>query len=231
MAGDVTAFLLVYGDHPLLAEQFFDQWGRHGCGLPLRVGLNACGAATRQWVAACESGSHGRIGTVESEVNLGKAPMMRQMFQRWPIETEWVVWFDDDSFPFRGDWLTSLQIAMEAQPEAVMLGVPAEVSVDDRVISWIKSASWYRGVPLRHEGDRGGRARIEFILGGFWALRAEWIRRLDWPDRRLRHFGDDFLLGEAIRQQGGRLGYFRSGVRIDTAPRRAPSEWRDEGAF
>ena len=226
----MTAFVLLYGDYPELAKQFLEHWNRNAFGLPLRVGMNGCGEATRRRVRESTACGGGCIQVLESETNLGKAPMMRRMFRSWPIHSEWIVWFDDDSFPFRADWESSLRVAIAAQPEAAMLGVPAEVTMDVRMARWVESAPWYRGVPWLGEVGGEGLRRIEFILGGFWVLRTEWIWRLDWPDARLGHFGDDVALGEAIRQQGGKLGFFRSGVRIDTAPRRAPSDWR-EGVF
>ena len=57
-------------------------------------------------------------GTVihDSEINLHKLPMMRRLFHEPPIETKWIVWFDDDSYVRRADWLTSLAVAIEANP-------------------------------------------------------------------------------------------------------------------
>ncbi|MGE3310142.1 MAG: hypothetical protein AB7O66_09250 [Limisphaerales bacterium] len=221
----VTACVLLYGDHPDLAARFFDSWRRFGTGIELRAGLNACGPGTREIVnaaAATPTGDRG-IRLVESPVNLGKPGMMRRLFHTPPLATEWVVWFDDDSFLHRADWLVSLEIAIAAQPEAVMLGIPAHVDlgIGSTLRERIEAAPWFRGRPIQPSDSAGKTARIDFILGGFWALRTSWIRRLDWPSGPITHSEDDILLGEAIRQNGGRLGRFRSGVKIDTAPRRS----------
>lgn len=218
-----TACVLLYGDHPDLAARFFDAWERYGNGLELRVGLNACSPATVDLVELAAARDPG-IRVVRSTTNLGKPPMMRRLFRLAPIDTEWVVWFDDDSFPYRADWCASLAVAIEAQPDAVMLGIVAEVDVDERLRRRIELAPWYRGRALLPTDLPGRMGRIEFVLGGFWALRTEWVGRLDWPHGPMTHSEDDYLLGEAIRQHGGQLGHFRSGVKVDTAPRRAPSE-------
>jgi len=216
-----TACVLLYGDHPDLAHRFFDAWGRYGNGMELRVGMNTCSPATEGIVDRAASRDPS-IRVVRSVTNLGKPSMMRRLFRLAPIETEWVMWFDDDSFPYRGDWYASLAVAITAQPESVMLGIQASVLVDEALCRRIESAPWYRGWPWLPSDQPGRAARIDFVLGGFWVLRSDWIQRLNWPDGLMTHFEDDYLLGEAIRQHGGQLGYFRSGVRVDTAPRRAP---------
>lgn len=216
-----TACVLVYGDHPRIAERFFRQWRRCGQGIPLRVGMNACGVRTEGIVERAMSEDR-MIRRLGMDGNTGKAVTMRRLFREPGIETEWTIWFDDDSFPFRADWLASLEIAVAAQPGAAILGIPASVGVDEAGRRWIEEAPWYRGMPLLAADRPGCVGRMDFVLGGFWAIRSAWIWRLDWPDRRLVHFGDDYFLGEAIRQNGGGLGRFRSGVRVDTEPRRAP---------
>ncbi len=219
---DVTACVLFYGDHAPLARRFLECWRLHGGGTPLRIGLNACCAETAALVA--EHLAHAPASTaIESPANLGKSGMMRRLLRDPRPNSEWVVWFDDDSFPFRADWLLSLGVAIDAQPGVAMLGIPASIPVDERLRDVIAAARWYRGKPLLAPDAPGALARLEFVVGGFWALRSAWIETLDWPDERLVHFEEDYLLGEALRQHGGTLGYFRSGVRIDTAPRRAPA--------
>ena len=169
-------------------------------------------------------GASPRPSIYTSAENLGKPGMMRRLFYGPRIETEWTIWFDDDSFPYRADWLQSLGVEIAAQPEVVMFGIPAVTHVCARMAEFIRSAPWYRGLPLRPSNQSGAAARIEFILGGFWAIKTAWIYQLNWPDPRIVHFEDDYLLGEAIRQHGGKIGHFHSGVKVDTAPRRAPAD-------
>ncbi len=219
----VTVCVLFFGDHAPLAHQFLEAWRRHGSRLPLRIGLNACSAATVALVEEHLAQSPASTA-IRSPENLGKSGMMRRLLREPRPLTEWVIWFDDDSYPFRADWLISLGVAIAAQPDVVMFGIPASIPADERLVRLITSAPWYRGQPLLPAETPGTLARVDFILGGFWALKAEWIETLDWPEARLIHFEEDYLLGEAIRQQGGAFGRFHSGVRIDTAPRRAPPD-------
>lgn len=228
---DLTTLVLFYGDYPALARRFLERWSSHSPGMPLRVGMNACSPATHALVEDAAS-SIPNLQCWRVEENLGKTVMMRRMLYESPITTPWVAWFDDDSFPFRSDWLLCLEVAQAAQPNAVIFGVPASIEVGERIRRFVEQSPWYRGLPLQPPIDARCSARLDFILGGFWVIRREWLERLEWPDRRLRHFGDDYLLGEAIRQQGGVLGAFASGVRVDTAPRRAPAgQWTDEAAW
>ncbi len=187
----------------------------------MRFGLNAS-CVTDETLA--ELTRPARTFIHREKTNIGKPAMMRRLFHESPVETEWTLWFDDDSFPFRADWLQSLMVAIAAEPDAAMLGIPAVTHVSSRMADFIRTAPWYRGKPLQPSDKQDAGARIDFILGGFWAIRTEWIRKLDWPDRRIVHFEDDYLLGEAIRQHGGKLGRFHSGVKVDTEPRRAPPE-------
>lgn len=219
----VTVCVLFFGDHAPLARQFLEAWKRYGAGLPLRIGLNACSTTTRTLVEEHLAQSPGST-VICSEVNLGKSGMMRRLLREPHAPNEWVIWFDDDSFPFRADWLISLGVAMVADPRVVMFGVPAAIPADERLVRLVTSARWYRGRPLLPPLTPDSVARLEFILGGFWALKAECLTALDWPDERLVQFEEDYLLGEAIRQRGETIGSCHSGVRIDTAPRRAPTE-------
>jgi hypothetical protein len=97
---------------------------------------------------------------------------------------------------------------------------------------FVRSAPWYGGLtpPSWLPGGKGefnyerrgtGNGWWEFILGGFWLIRTQAIRVLDWPDRRLKKLGDDVLLGEALRQQGWTFEHTATrGIAINQAPRR-----------
>jgi len=146
---------------------------------------------------------------------------MRRLFHSQRITTEWTVWFDDDSFVSRQDWLLSLALAIEANPEADVHGSIRFVTPSDRIQRFIQSASWFRGKPFATDPGSGG-PRLEFVVGGFWAVRTRLIYSIDWPDPRLIHFEDDYIFGEALRQQGAVTGAFDSGVVISDADRRGP---------
>jgi hypothetical protein len=219
-AGKFTACVLTVGGSSELFDHFRQQWERYSSpAIPLRIGINADDGTFH----APPCGEYAPGIVCRDPGNLGKPGMMRRLFHEARIETPWCIWFDDDSYPFRADWMQSLEVAIAAQPHAVMLGITAVTHVCSRMAHFIREAPWYRGVPFAPSEKEDAAARIEFVLGGFWAIKTDWIHSLDWPDRRIVHFEDDYLLGEAIRQHGGKLGRFHSGVKVDTAPRRALS--------
>jgi hypothetical protein len=147
------------------------------------------------------------------------------MFYDPPLATNWTIWCDDDTHFFRRDWLPRLALKMEQTPEVSMWGRPYALwSRDATIVDWIKQASWYGGKRCVRAKDPQGRRAVKFRFapGAFWAARTAVLQRLKWPDPRLIHANEDFLLGEALRQNNLKLGRFDYGVKINDAPRRNP---------
>src|SRR5437870_4630398 len=177
---------------------------------------------------------------VVSSRNINKCPMMRRLFAE--VETEFIWWFDDDSFILEptalADWL---QLARQSPQSTVIWGQQAvcdyEESFTDAedAVRFVRTAPWYRGVPppywrsggkgeFNFEGRGTGDGRWFFVLGGCWLIQTGAIRSLNWPDVRLIKTGDDVFLGEAIRQNGWELGNIGTpGVAINTELRRGES--------
>ncbi len=219
-----TICVICYGDHPRLARRFLESLYRHtdpGWFI-LRAGLNEVGEATREMFVECKA-AFGNIEIFEERKNIFKAPLMRKMFFHPPITTPWVIWFDDDSYLTRGDWLQRLWLAIQRSPDTDQWGRGYALwEKKTEIEAFVKSAEWHRGLPLLRGRDPAGQEAFEFrfATGGFWAIKTEILRALDWPDPRLVQANDDFLLGEALRQNGRILGNFEYGVRINEAPRR-----------
>jgi hypothetical protein len=93
---------------------------------------------------------------------------------------------------------------------------------DQFILDWIRAAKWYQGLPCLRGVDREGNeaAEFSFAAGGFWAARTDVLRQLDWPDPRLVQAYEDFLLGEALRQNQFQIGSFYHGISMHDAPRR-----------
>jgi GT2 family glycosyltransferase len=149
--------------------------------------------------------------------------MMRRLFHYRPIQTDWTLWLDDDTYFCRGDWLSMLRCESRLRPNVDHWGLNMFVRVGEEHRQFVRESAWFGGRELEPD-DQAGQSRINFVVGGFWAIRTRWIVRLDWPDPRLTQFGDDVVLGEALRQQGGRIGQAYSGVAINQEARRAPPE-------
>lgn len=219
----VTICVLCYGDYPELAHRVLTSLLLHtpGKDFQLRVGLNAVSSATSRMVDRLLP-QFKQASVVRSEVNLYKSGMMRRLFYDEPIKTPWTIWFDDDSHVFREDWLTVLGCESRLRPELGMWGRRLFIRAGYACKNFIFNASWYHGLVLLPHEDIGW-SKLSFIAGGYWAIRTRWLYQLDWPDKRLIHFGDDYMLGEALRQNGVRLGEATSGVAINQSARRAPA--------
>src|SRR5688500_6504674 len=113
----VTICVLTYGDYLELALQVIESI-RTNCSRSqyrLVVAANAVGCETLDYLQSLERDGHiDRL--VASPVNINKCTMMRRMFEG--IETEFVWWFDDDSYVTEpgalGQWLEPALTAPEA---------------------------------------------------------------------------------------------------------------------
>src|ERR1051326_8109432 len=207
----VAICVLTYGNYPHLAKRCIESIRKYCERLLYRlvVGANAIGAQTEAYLRRLQAAGHiDRLHV--SQTNLNKCPMMRRMFA--DIDTEFLWWFDDDSYitrPGTLSWL--LDLARRSPPATVMWGQEAECNHPSTftnlpdVADFIRRASWYGGLtpPSWRPGGKGefnfegrgtGDGRWRFIVGGCWLIRTCTVRTLDWPDRRLIKLGDDVLL-------------------------------------
>jgi GT2 family glycosyltransferase len=176
-----------------------------------------------------------------SPENINKCGMMRIMFR--DIQSEYIWWFDDDSYIIDNNALSERLKIAESAPENTAIwghmfyfGNETDFSYGTDVSGFVKMAPWYeRKEPpswnpggkgeVNFEGKGTGDGRWFFITGGNWFIRAKAIKDLGWPDTRLIKRNDDVFLCEALRQKGldmqdiGPLG-----VAINTEPRRGDGE-------
>jgi len=234
----VTICILTYGDYAHLVRRAIESI-RSYCprtDYRLVVGANAVGRQTLDYLQDLEQkGEIDRL--IVSAENINKCPMMRRMFEG--IETEFIWWFDDDSYVTkRGALSTWLEDAEKSPPSTVMWGAMAWCGASaaftdlDNPVGFVREASWYRGLtpPSWRVGGKGqfdfagggtGDGRWFFLLGGCWLIRTSAVRALDWPDPRLIKLGDDVFLGEAIRQHDWQMQHIAApGVAINTHERR-----------
>lgn len=220
----ITICVIFYGPHSALAETFLTQLYRYTDAnlFTLRVSLNEVEPRTHQLVAEAAS-EYGNIEITVSRVNIFKNPMMRRLFYEKPLQSKWLVWFDDDSYPIKSDWLQRFALRMERHSTCSQWGFTYFVRFDDGhpIARYVRQAPWYRNKPFRCSEKGGGLPyRTLFITGAFWAIRTCVVHQLDWPDPGLVHESEDVILGEALHQNNLAFRSFEYGVRINTAPRR-----------
>lgn len=218
----ITICVLVYGDHFDLARQVIDSIVNN-CDrdlYSLYVGCNECCQETLDFVQAVKEIDRVFV----SDVNINKCPMQRRMFAE--VDTEYVWWFDDDSFIEESDAMQRrLEIADLAAPTTVLWGPvfywndQAGFNFGVDVEPWVRRQAWFSCEPI--PCDVSGK--WVFIIGGAWFARTSIIQKLDWPPKEFIKAGDDALFCEAIRQSGYTFkGIGECGVRFQVAPRRAP---------
>lgn len=139
--------------------------------------------------------------------NALKYPVMREMFwdNSLPIDTNYLIWFDDDSIADRNpQWLSLLSQTIVAHPEAGLFGSDMAFRLDTAQQNYFKARPWYKGKPfrLRTRQPAPNGDCTTFVAGGFFCLKTEAMRLSDVPDRDLTHNGGDYTIGEQLYQAG-----------------------------
>jgi len=209
IGGKVTICILMYGDYAELHKHCLNailtttlQIARD-----IRIACNAVCPATLEYLSKLTS--EGALQKVfVNPTNIKKGPAMRQLFYDPvnPIETKWVIWFDDDSIANKdGAWLQKLlsTIIMYA-PRKALYGAEYSWEFHKAQIEWIKSRPWYHG--RQFQTVRGHEApnahKVVFAAGGFWAASMDAIRQAGVPDPEIGHNGTDYMLAEQLWQSG-----------------------------
>lgn len=210
IGGRFTVFILCYGDFPDMhrrcVQAVLDTVPAEA--LDLRVIGNVVHADTRTWLNTLVAEKKVTIFYDHLE-NKKKYPAMHAAFTdpAHPITTKWLLWLDDDTMVNKDPtWLQQLAqvIISSSDPRLAMLGPSYFYALTAGQITWLRSASWYRGVPFR---DRTGKPApngrfVHFASGSFWVMRTDTIQRCSIPDLRLGHNGGDWCIGEQIYQGG-----------------------------
>lgn len=228
---DVVIHLLLYGDFPGLHERVLSSIERHARGMAVRVWCNQVCESTALKLAKLKDDPRWLVYL--SAENKPKYKVMRQLFEAFKrpegerSEAKWAVWFDDDSFIDRPDWFLGMAEYLEHNPTAIYIGKSFYVHHLPGQQEFIRVSEWYKNVPWEQCPTKKAGVTapgITFTTGGYWWLKTDAIRQLDWPDERLSHNGGDTLLGEAIRQQGWPFHKFHQGVTVNAAARRGIHE-------
>tara|TARA_Y100001938_G_scaffold150895_1_gene244219 strand:+ start:667 stop:2610 length:1944 start_codon:yes stop_codon:yes gene_type:complete len=235
IGGKFTICLLLYGDfpdmHKLCLDSLLHTVPAHL--VDLRIGSNELCERTLKYLDVLEK--EGRPFThYRNEDNKKKYPVMRDMFydEENPINTNYLIWFDDDTICNRDDnWLARLaEMIIDNHDDGFrMYGPRYTWNIRNSQMDWIKNASWYHGRPFRDgRGNPSHNAtKIHFATGSFWALSTEAMRECNIPDPRIGHNGGDYMIGEQLYQGGYKLKSFSGRKQIvnwSAFPRRGLNE-------
>lgn len=213
--------VLTYGDYPGLARRCLGSiiesspW-RYVA--DLRIGANNISDSTSAVLVKMLDSLAGRVSIpVYSYAaglggeRVGKYPLMRRMLYDAGLPlSDYVVWFDDDSFidPSLGEaWWRDLASFVDAN-DADMVGSLYRLTGGYRPsqADGIRNSRWYAGKEIGNP---------LFATGGWWAARSSVLAAWDYPFPEIDHNGGDSILGQLIHQRGYKLCAYKRGVYIN----------------
>lgn len=200
---------VLYGDYCNLAQKLLSSLIDTVHVKDIRIGLNAVSEETSEyvhgWAASNMAAQPIFLFEEENKDNVGKYPLMRQMF-RYPGLASHVMWFDDDSYldsAVGKDWWNN---ALAVGQKCTQVGAIHTIFQRGKQYEAIQRQPWYRSKPVNQ------RHRFRFVTGGWWIASSEFLSRWDYPFLDIHHNGGDSMLGELIRQQGGTMQPYRGGM-------------------
>ena len=190
--------------------------------LDLRVACNACSAQTIDYVRGLQP-----TALYVNATNIYKYPAMRQMFWDpvYPLTTNYVAWFDDNTWVKHLNWVNILADDIHRQKPTVGAYGPRVYRTfklhnakDPR--NWFRTASWHKGLDFR--STRGNAIpngdTSHFCSDWFFVLSTSAIRRCEIPDPRLLQKGGDIVIGEQLYQNGYAIKDFNSAKNLVYTP-------------
>jgi ADP-heptose:LPS heptosyltransferase len=211
-----TICVLCYGAYPGLAIRCIDSIKNTTVKeeIDLRVGCNDCCPDTIRYLQ-----DQNITKLYINNDNKLKYPAMRDMFwdREHPITTDYVIWFDDDSFVVDGGWLAKLSAMIDVNEKDGVgaygwkfthdFGFYYKAGHDPS--QWFKQGTWYRNCnwyagPGRDITSPNGTI-IQFVTGGWWCIKTDAIRKCDIPDTRLKLNGGDITIGAQLYQNGFKI--------------------------
>jgi len=171
----------------------------------LKVGCNNC---SKETISYLKSTNIDKIFI--SDKNLHKTGIQKYLFE--DIDTDYIFWFDDDSYVLKNCLESLIEIADKSADNEAIFGTMArcsglaKIEQEMGIDNWIKKQNWYRNKPypsreFRYEEEMTG---FYFILGGNYFSKTRIIRELNWPNdptgMLFKQFGEDIILCEALHQ-------------------------------
>lgn len=203
-----TVCAVFYGDHEPLARKLLESLEGNRHVRDIRLGLNATSEASREYIHSWAARNLHRqpiyIYQPRKNANVGKYPLMRQMFRHGNVADR-IMWFDDDSYidPSAGpEWWDR---ADSVSQKATQVGAIHTIFQRSRQHEAVVQQPWYAKKPIN------SKHRFKFITGGWWIAKSDFLLKWDYPWEDLYHNGGDSMLGELMRQRGEALVSFPAG--------------------
>lgn len=171
--------------------------------MSLRIGMNS----VSENVATFVESNKGTADVIYENPQIFKYPMMRKLFYDKPINTDYVMWFDDDSFIKEENLISWLDLVESHMKDCDMLGSVYMIKYGLDQMSWVRQQPWYTGKEISD--------KPKFATGGWWCIRTEVLKKFDWPVKQIKHCGGDVALGVLLNQNNLKLKHFNKGVAIN----------------
>lgn len=185
-----------YGDYYSISQRCIDSILKYKTldNLKIHIGLSECADKTKNYFRNLLDHQH--IDTlIESNININKDPMMRLLLDL--VNTDYMVWFDDDSYVNSYGWDQKLQQQIE-HTKVDVLGFPHVVGYNDTYKKFLYSRQWWNN-KIRADSSN----TCHFPVGGLWAARCEYLRKYNYPDRNMIKKHGDMLVGDLLFQTDG----------------------------
>lgn len=200
---------VIYGDYLPLAVKLLDSLRVNAHVADIRLGLNSVSSATssfvHSWAMDQMRAQPVFIFEPTENRNVGKYPLMRQMFRYGNMANK-AMWFDDDSYidPTAGvDWWHR---ADKASNKQIQIGATHIIMQRGKQFEVIQQQPWFSGKIIN------ARHRFKFVTGGWWVADTAFLLKWNYPFPALYHNGGDSILGELLRQQNITPGKFPGGL-------------------
>lgn len=200
---------VLYGDYLPLARKLLESLRVNAHVANIRLGLNSVSDRTRDYVHAWAADQMRAqpvfVFEPDNNQNVGKYPLMRQMF-RYGELADRIMWFDDDSYVDSIAGVKWWNAANQVSSGQTQVGAVHLIMQRKQQHLVIAQQPWYTGKPVN------SRHRFKFVTGGWWIASTAFLKKWDYPFADLYHNGGDSILGEVLRQQGKEPKTFPTGV-------------------
>lgn len=234
MSGELTVCVLGFGDQTTDLGRCLESIRRVLPGdesvARVRIGLNrpssALSVLPARWAASCADARPMLPCNIVRTTWLPKYPTARLLIHGdadadadvTPIETEYVMWFDDDSYICDDAPATFFadHVAAMAQGGYDLAGSRYTQTLRRGQRAWIEAQPWANlAVFPSPQKNAAGDDMATFCQGAWWIARTARLREWDYPWPQLYHNGGDVMLGELARRQHWKIRNTRDGVAIN----------------